>query len=261
MKHAPDELVRFAGWLADESAAIVKRLFRSGISVELKPDGSPVTLADRQAEAAIRRLIGTAYPEHGVIGEEYGEDRPESEFVWVLDPIDGTKSFITGRPTFGTLIALLHESRPLVGIIDHPALGAGERWVGAVGHPTQMNGSPVHTRPCPEPGNAALFASSPHAFVGDAEAAFGRVRAATRQVLYGSDCYGFGLIASGFADLQVDAQMGIHDYLAAVPVVEGAGGIMTDWSGRRLTLASGDRTIAAGDPRLQQQVLAMLSSA
>src|SRR5262249_40439272 len=120
---------------------------------------------------------------------------------------------------------------------------------------------PVRTRACPEPGNAALFASSPHAFVGDAEAAFGRVRTATRQVLYGSDCYGFGLIASGFADLRVDAQMGIHGYMCAVVVGAGAGGIMTDWNGRRLTLASGDRTIAAGDPRLQQQVLAMLSSA
>jgi inositol-phosphate phosphatase/L-galactose 1-phosphate phosphatase/histidinol-phosphatase len=259
MKQTPDELVRFAGWLADESAAILKRLFRSGISVELKPDGSPVTLADRQAEAAIRRMIGTAYPEHGVIGEEYGEDRPESEFVWVLDPIDGTKSFVTGRPTFGTLIALMREARPLVGIIDHPALN--ERWIGAVGHPTLMNGSPVRTRSCPEPAKAALFASSPHAFIDDAEAAFGRVRVATRQVLYGSDCYGFGLIASGFADLQVDAQMGIHDYLAAVPVVEGAGGIMTDWNGQPLTLASGDRVIAAGDPRLQQQVLDMLASA
>jgi histidinol phosphatase-like enzyme (inositol monophosphatase family) len=258
MKRAPDDLVSFAGRLADESGPIVKRLFRSGINVELKPDRSPVTVADRQAEAAIRKLIGAAYPEHGVIGEEYGEDRPEADFVWVLDPIDGTKSFITGRPTFGTLIALTHGGRPLLGVIDHPALG--ERWVGALGHPTLMNGSPVRTRSCPDPAGAALFASSPHLFVGEAEAAFARVRAATRQVLYGSDCYGFGLVASGFADLQVDARLGIHDYLAAVAVVEGAGGIMTDWEGRPLTLASGDRVIAAGDAALHARILGTLSN-
>jgi inositol-phosphate phosphatase / L-galactose 1-phosphate phosphatase / histidinol-phosphatase len=257
MKRVPEALVEFAGRLADASGAIAMRLFRSGIGFELKPDRSPVTVADRQAEAAIRKLIGATYPEHGVIGEEYGEDRRDAEFAWVLDPIDGTKSFITGRPTFGTLIALTHEGRPLLGIIDHPALR--ERWVGARGHPTRMNGVPVRTRPCPDPVDAALYASSPHLFVGDAEAAFARVRAATRQVLYGSDCYAFGLVASGFADLQVDARLGIHDYLAAVAVIEGAGGTMTDWDGRPLTLASGDRVVAAGDARLHEQVLALLS--
>jgi inositol-phosphate phosphatase/L-galactose 1-phosphate phosphatase/histidinol-phosphatase len=257
MNRVPDELVEFAGRLADESGAIAMRLFRSGVGFELKADRSPVTVADQQAEAAIRKRIGATYPEHGVIGEEYGKDRRDAEFVWVLDPIDGTKSFITGRPTFGTLIALTHEGRPLLGIIDHPALR--ERWVGASGHPTVMNGLPVRTRPCRDPADAALYASSPHLFVGDAEAAFARVRAATRQVLYGSDCYGFGLVASGFADLQVDARLGIHDYIAAVAVVEGAGGTMTDWHGRPLTLASADRVIAAGDAGLHEQVLALLS--
>jgi fructose-1,6-bisphosphatase/inositol monophosphatase family enzyme len=122
-----------------------------------------------------------------------------------------------------------------------------------------MNGSPVHVRACPDPADAALFASSPHLFVGDAETAFARVRAATRQVLYGSDCYGFGLIASGFADLQVDARLGIHDYLAAVAVIEGAGGAMSDWNGRPLTLASADRVIASGDQTLHERVLEILS--
>lgn len=259
MKRVLEELVEFAGRLADESGAIAMRLFRSGVSVELKADRSPVTIADQQAEAAIRRLISAAYPQHGVIGEEYGEDRRDADFVWVLDPIDGTKSYITGRPTFGTLIALTHEGRPLLGVIDHPALR--ERWVGARGHPTRMNGLQVRTRSCPDPADAALYASSPHLFVGDAEAAFARVRAATRQVLYGSDCYGFGLVASGFADLQVDARLSIHDYMAAVAVIEGAGGTMTDWRGQALSLASGDRVVAAGDASLHEQVLGMLSPA
>jgi histidinol phosphatase-like enzyme (inositol monophosphatase family) len=260
MKRVPDDMVEFAGRLADESGAIVRRYFRSGVGFDLKLDSSPVTVADRQAEAAIRRLIDAAYPDHGVIGEEYGADRPEADFVWVLDPIDGTKSFVTGRPLFGTLIALTHERRPLLGVIDHPALGFGERWVGALGHPTRMNGSPVHTRSCRDPADAALFATSPHLFVDDAEAAFARVRAATRQVLYGSDCYGFGLIASGFADLQIDARLSIHDYMAAVAVIEGAGGVMTDWDGQPLTLASCDRVVAAGDLRLHEQVLGLLSN-
>jgi len=256
MKALPDELLALAGRLADSSGAIAKRYFRSGVGTEIKPDRSPVTVADREAEAAIRKLIGAAHPEHGVIGEEYGADRPDAEFVWVLDPIDGTKSFITGRPLFGTLIALAHRGKPVLGVVDHPALD--ERWVGAAGHSTLMNGKPVRTRPCPEPADAALFASSPHLF-DDTRGAFERVRRATRQVLYSSDCYAYGLIASGFADLLVDAKMAIYDYLAAVPVIEGAGGVMTDWEGRPLTLASGDRLVAAGDARLHEQVLRLLA--
>ncbi len=253
----PEAFLALASRLADASGAIVRRHFRSGVAVEIKPDLSPVTIADREAEAEIRRLIGAAYPAHGVIGEEYGADRPEAEHVWVLDPIDGTKSFIAGRPLFGTLIALLRDGAPILGIIDHPALR--ERWVGARGRPTRMNGKPVRVRPCHELKAAALFASSPHMFLGPAAAAFERVRLAANQVLYGSDCYHYALVASGYGDLVVEAQMGIHDYLAAVPVVEGAGGIVTDWEGRALTLSSGDRVLAAGDARVHEEALARLA--
>ncbi len=252
----PEALVAFAGRLADASGTIARRYFRSGVGIEIKPDRSPVTVADREAEAAIRKLIAAQHPDHGVIGEEHGADRPDAEFVWILDPIDGTKSFITGRPMFGTLIALLRQGRPVLGVIDHPALG--ERWVGAAGHPTAMNGKPVRTRACPAAADAALFASSPHYFIDDALPAFERVRQATNQVLYSSDCYAYGLIASGYADLMVDARMGLYDYIAAVPVIEGAGGVMTDWRGKPLTIDSGDRVVAAGDPRLHKQVLKLL---
>ena len=154
MQALSEELVALAGRLADASGAIARRYFRSGVGPEIKPDNSPVTIADREAEAAIRKLIGEAHPEHGVIGEEYGADRPDAEFVWVLDPIDGTKSFITGRPLFGTLIALAQRGKPVLGIVDHPALG--ERWVGAAGHPTLMNGKPVRTRACPNAADTTL---------------------------------------------------------------------------------------------------------
>lgn len=251
-----EKLLRFATQLADASGAIIKKYFRQKFDVEIKADSSPVSTADRAAEAEIRRLIGLHYPDHGVIGEEYGADKADAEFVWVLDPIDGTKSFITGRPLFGTLIALMREGRPAAGIIDHPAVG--ERWVGGSGHPTTHDGKPVRTRACGDLPLAAMFASSPYYF-GDGAALFDRVRTKARQILFSSDCYAYGLIASGFADLMVDAKMSIYDYLAAVPVIEGAGGVMTDWQGKPMTLKSGDRVLAAGDPRLHEQVMKILN--
>jgi inositol-phosphate phosphatase/L-galactose 1-phosphate phosphatase/histidinol-phosphatase len=258
IKPVPDALIGFAGQLAEASAAVIRQYFRAGIGIEIKPDKSPVTIADKETEAAIRKLIEARYPEHGVIGEEYGADRPDAEFVWILDPIDGTKSFISGRPTFGTLIALAHRGEPVLGVIDHPMLG--ERWIGASGHPTSHDGRPVRVRACSALDQAMMFASSPHYFddIG-AGAVFDRLRLAGRQVLYGSDCYAYGLVASGYGDLAIEANLGIYDYLAAVPVIEGAGGIVTDWQGKPLTIRSGDRMMAAGDRRIHQQVLEILA--
>ncbi|MGH6931616.1 MAG: histidinol-phosphatase [Dongiaceae bacterium] len=257
--HVPDELVRFAGELADASGVVIRRYFRTGLGIEIKPDQSPVTIADKETETAIRTLLRARYPGHGVIGEEHGRDRPDAEFVWILDPIDGTKSFITGRPTFGTLIALAHQGEPVLGVVDHPMLR--ERWIGAAGHPTTHDGRPVRSRPCAVLKQAAMFASSPHCFdeVG-VGAAYERVRRVARQVVYGSDCYAYGLIASGFGDLSIEAKMEIYDYLAAVPVIEGAGGILTDWQGRRPTIRSGDRVVASGDRRIHEQVLEILAN-
>ena len=255
----PEPFVALAARLADTSGAIVRRYFRSGLAVEDKPDLSPVTAADREAEAALRDLIRENFPDHGVIGEEYPAERPDAEHVWVLDPIDGTKSFVTGRPLFGTLIGLVRRGSPILGVVDHPALG--ERWIGAAGRPTSFNGRPVRARHCPELGQAALFASSPHQFEGSAAAAFDRVRRRTRQVLYGSDCYHYALVASGFGDLAIEAGLGLHDFIAVVPVIEGAGGTVTDWRGRPLTLESGDRIVAAGDARVHAEALEILAEA
>jgi histidinol phosphatase-like enzyme (inositol monophosphatase family) len=252
-----DDLLQFANRLADASGAIIRRRFRQKINVEIKDDNSPVSDADRETESEMRRLIGAAFPDHGVIGEEYGGDRPDAEFVWVLDPIDGTKSFITGRPLFGTLIALCHNGKPILGIIDHPALG--ERWVGATGQPTRFNGAPVRVRSCSDISQAALFASSPHSKTRSNEIAFDRLRRAVRQVLYSSDCYAHGLIACGFADLCIEFGVGIHDFLAVVPVIEGAGGIVTDWSGKALTTASGDKMITAGDATVHRAAMELLA--
>jgi inositol-phosphate phosphatase / L-galactose 1-phosphate phosphatase / histidinol-phosphatase len=253
----PGELIALAERLADISGAIIRRYFRSGVAVIDKADTSPVTIADREAEAELRRLILAAHPDHGIIGEEHGAERADAE--WVLDPIDGTKSFITGRPLFGTLIALCRRGAPVLGVIDHPALG--ERWIGAHGHPTTMNGKTVEVRACADLHHAALFASTPHQFQGAAFDAFESVRRKAKLVQYGSDCYHYALVASGFGDIAIEAGLGMHDYLALVPVVEGAGGVITDWAGRPLVIGSGDKAVAAGDARVHAEALALLGGA
>ena len=189
--------------LADCAGEVQRRYFRTPVSVETKADASPVTIADRESEARMRELIEAAYPEHGILGEEHGLVRPEAEFVWVLDPIDGTKSFITGRPLFGTLIALLHRGAPVLGLIDQSILR--ERWVGLAGAGAVWNGRPIATRACPRLEDAVLFATSPGMFQPGPEAqAFAPVQAGAKLAMFGGDCYAYGLMAMGFADLVVE---------------------------------------------------------
>jgi len=255
----PAEFLALAERLAEASGKIVRRYFRTSVEIITKADASPVTIADRETETALRQMVKLAYPDHGLLGEEFPAERADAEFVWIFDPIDGTKSFITGRPLFGTLIALLHRGRPILGIIDHPALG--ERWIGAAGRPSSFNGAPARVRPCAALAKAVLAASSPHMFGTEkATAAFERVRAKAGLTMYGADCYAYGLLASGFHDLVVEANNGIHDFLALVPVIEGAGGMITDWEGRALGLDSGDKVLAAGDPRMHAQALKLLAA-
>jgi inositol-phosphate phosphatase/L-galactose 1-phosphate phosphatase/histidinol-phosphatase len=255
----PGNLVEFAGRLADASAALLRQHFRQPLTIEIKADHSPVTTIDRAVESRLRDMIASEFPDHGIIGEEFGAEAADAEHVWVLDPIDGTKSFITGRPLFGTLIALCRDGRPILGVIDHPVLGTGERWIGAAGHPTRHDGTVAQVRSCSDLSAAALFCSSPHSSRPENERAFERVRGVVRQTLYSTDCYAFGLVASGFADIYVDFGLGIYDYLAAVPVIEGAGGIITDWDGAPLTIASGRRILATGDRNVHRAVLALLA--
>lgn len=241
------EAVRLAERMADAARPVVMRSFRApALAVEAKADDSPVTAADREAEAILREMIEAAFPDHGIVGEEHGIVRGEADFVWVLDPIDGTKSFITGKPLFGTLIALLHEGRPVLGVIDMPALG--ERWVGAEGRATTFNGRPVCCRRCPALSSAWLYATSPAMFPGEDLQAFQRLGSRCRGTLYGADCYAYGLVANGTVDLVCEASMQPYDYCALVPVVTGAGGVITDWNGAPLGLASAGHVLAAGDP-------------
>jgi len=255
--NCPAEFLALAERLADASGKIVRRYFRTSVEIITKADSSPVTIADRETEAALRQMVKLAYPDHGLMGEEFPAERADAEFVWIFDPIDGTKSFITGRPLFGTLIALLHRGRPILGVIDHPALG--ERWIGASGRSTTFQGQTVKVRACANLGGAVLAASSPHMFgTEEAAEAFERVRRKAGLTLYGADCYAYGLVASGLHDLVVEANNGIHDFLPLVPVVEGAGGIITDWEGRALSVKSGDKVMAAGDRRMHEAALKLI---
>jgi len=256
----PERFVVLAGALADAARDVTLDYFRADPQVDYKSDASPVTRADRETEARLRTLIADAFPEHGVIGEEEGADRPSASYVWVVDPIDGTKKFITGNPLFGTLIALTREGRPILGLIDFPALD--ERWQGASGHGAfHVKGgrrSPVACRPCPDIAGAALYTTSPAMFKGADADAFGRLADAVSFPLYGGECYAYGLLASGYADLVIEADMGIYDYLSHVAIVTEAGGVITDWDGEPLGLASGPKVIAGGDPDCHRRALALL---
>lgn len=249
-------LLALANELADTAGAIIRRYFRQGVAVDDKPDTSPVTIADREAEAALRRIIEARCPDHGIIGEEHGALRADAEHVWVIDPIDGTKSFISGVPLFGTLIALARQGRPVLGVIDQPI--SRERWLGAEGHPSTLDGRPIHTRPCAALSAATLFSTSPDLFAGGDAASFERLKKAVKLTRYGGDCYAYGLLAAGFIDLVVEASLKPYDYMALVPVIAGAGGTMTDWAGQPLGLRSSGRVIACGDKRLAAPARALL---
>ncbi len=259
MDDVPASLIPLAERLADAAGAVLSRHFRASGQVEDKADASPVTAADREAEAAMRAILGRHCPEHGILGEEMGAERVEAEYVWVLDPIDGTKSFVTGKPLFGTLIGLARRGRPVLGIIDQPILG--ERWIGASGIPTSFKGAQAKARPCAGLGEAWAYTTSPDLFADGAEAeAFGRLRGKVKHMLYGGDCYAYGLLAAGFADLVCEADLQPYDYCALVPVIEGAGGVISDWSGAPFDLQSDGRVLAAGDARVHGAALEALNS-
>jgi histidinol phosphatase-like enzyme (inositol monophosphatase family) len=252
-----DNDIALALRLADAAGAAIRPFFRARHSVETKPDATPVTEADRAAEAAIRALIETERPEDGIIGEEYGVTREGAGRRWVLDPIDGTRSFMTGRPIFGTLIALLEGETPVLGIIDQPI--ARERWIGVRGQPTLFNGQPARTRGCARLTDAQLGTTSPYLFDAATRPGFEAVASAAGNLVLGGDCYNYGLVALGQLDLVVESGLKLHDFAALVPVVEGAGGRMCDWRGEPLGASSDGRVIAVGDAALITEVIDLLN--
>jgi len=245
----------FATELAQQSGDFIRPHFGSAsLVVETKTDASPVTVADRGAEELMRKLIKSKFPTHGIIGEELGNDRPDAEFVWVLDPIDGTKSFITGVPLWGTLIALLHRGQPVLGVIHQPVLH--QLMIGD-GTTTTLNGRPVRVRSTARIEDATLLTSDPFNPPkyqnGDA---FNALRQRAKLVRTWGDCYGYLLVAAGLADVMCDPIMNPWDIAALVPVIRGAGGIITDWKGGSPYPA--ESTVAA-TPALHAQVIKALN--
>lgn len=251
----PAEALAFAAELADAARPIALRYFRTALEVDSKADESPVTIADRTIEAEMRAMIEARYPEHGIFGEEHGV-KPGNGLTWVLDPIDGTKSFITGLPLFGTLIALAYEDRPFAGLIDIPA--TGERWTGSpLG--AEFGGKPAAASPRTRLADARLYATSPELFGTDTLATFQRVAGRALMRRYGGDCYSYGLLASGHCDLVMETGLQPYDFMALVPVISAAGGIVTDWAGAPLTLASPGDVLACSTPELHAEVLALIA--
>jgi myo-inositol-1(or 4)-monophosphatase len=257
-----DHLMAFAGRLADAAGAEILPYFRSDVEALNKAQGpcyDPVTLADRTAEQAIRALIHETYPDHGVMGEEFGFEAGESGLTWVVDPIDGTKSFMTGQLHWATLIALYDGEKPRIGVVDQPYVG--ERFSGsrAGAKVVRRDGAEqiLRTRPCEALETVVLCSTGRDIFADDDElAAFDRVADRTRMVLYGGDCYLYCMLAAGLVDLVIESTLKPHDVQALIPLVEAAGGVISDWSGK--PAVHGGRVIAAGDGRIHEQAIALL---
>ena len=247
----------FIAELAVRSGAFISTIFaQPGLAVETKADLSPVTAADRGAEELLRHLIAHRFPQHGVVGEEFGSENEKAEFVWVLDPIDGTKSFAAACPLFGTLIALLHEGQPVLGAINLPVLQ--QLFIGDNAR-TTLNGEPVRTRPTRTLADATLLTSDTlNLEKYQNGAAADRVVKAARVYRTWGDCFGYTLVASGWADVMLDPIMNPWDIAALIPVVRGSGGVITDWTGKAPMNATS--IVAAATPELHAAVIEGLNS-
>ncbi len=242
--------------LAAKSGEFIRPFFaQPGLAVEIKEDLSPVTQADRIGEKLMRAMIAKKFPGHGVIGEEFGEENPQAEFVWVLDPIDGTKAFAAACPLFGTLIALMHRGQPVLGAIHQPVL---RQLVIGDGKATTSNGRPVRLRTCGRIEDAVLLTSDPlNPAKYQKGAAFAAVAGRAKLVRTWGDCYGYLLLATGWVDAMTDPIMNPWDIQALIPVIRGAGGVITDWQGKDPVQA---KSIVAAGPELHPQLIAALNA-
>ncbi|MCB9982574.1 MAG: histidinol phosphate phosphatase [Rhodospirillales bacterium] len=248
-----NEFIEIANSLTDAAREIAQKYFRTPFDVTSKDDASPVTIADREIEARMREILEAQRPQDGIYGEEHGIKTGESGLTWVLDPIDGTKSFVIGRPTFGTLIALCEDSVPKLGVIDQPILG--ERWIGD-GEQTFFNGQAVRCAPCSSIDTARIGSTTPAMFGN--EPVYKKFNEG--RFFWGGDCYQYGLMACGFVDIILEADMKPYDYAALVPIITGAGGHISDFAGRPLTLESDGTVATCGDPALWPEMQKRLSA-
>jgi len=255
------DFAAFVDELATVSGDIILPFFRTALAVENKNPGGfdPVTAADRAAENAMRALIRKHFPDHGIVGEEYGDERGDAEYVWALDPIDGTKSFVGGMPIWGTLIGLMRFGEPVFGMMHQPFTRERFTGDGAAAHYRGPAGErDLRVRGCARLADAVVYTTSPRLMQPEERAVFARVEEAARMSRYGGDCYAYCMLAAGHIDLVIEAGLKPHDILALIPIIVGAGGIITSWdNGPAL---HGGRIIAAGDARVHEAALALLAA-
>ena len=256
------DFAAFVDELATVAGEAIRPFFRTSVGIENKGAAGafdPVTAADRAAEQAMRTLIRKAFPQHGIIGEEFGDEGRGAAYVWVLDPIDGTKSFIAGMPAWGTLIGLLKDGLPAYGMMHQPFIG--ERFTGD-GATARYRGPAgerrLNARPCSTLSDAILFTTSPLLMSPADRQSFERVQGKARLARYGGDCYAYCMVAAGFVDLVIETALKPHDIVALIPIIEGAGGVVTTWSGE--PAMTGGRIVAAGDKRVHAEALKLLRS-
>jgi histidinol phosphatase-like enzyme (inositol monophosphatase family) len=253
---APQDLLDAALQISETAAAIPMQYFRSAIVVEDKPDESPVTVADRETEAHIRRAIAERFPAHAIFGEEFGKSGGSAEHTWIIDPIDGTRSFICGVPLFGMLLGVLAGSEMVAGVIRMPALN--EVFGGARGGGATMNGNPIRCRSTTALDKSRIFINEANRILGKEPETLARLMSLGHTRRAFNDCYAFALLAMGQIDVVIDYDLQPYDYLPVVPVVEAAGGIMTDWAGAKLGLNSDGRVVAAATPELHREIMHQL---
>ena len=251
------ELCSFANLLADESEKIIRKYFRTNISIERKEDKSPVTIADQKTELKIRELIEHKYPNHGILGEEFNSKNIDSEFLWVIDPIDGTRSFIAGHKDFGTLIALLHNNKPIIGIINCPM--HDERWIGLTNKNTTLNGKEIHTSKVEDLQKSYVCSSGLYFENDHLRKGFNQIIKKTRYHRFGGDCYMYGMLATGLIEIVIEDTLKAHDYMALVPIIEGAGGKITDKYGKIINLESDGSVVVSANEKLHKKLLEIIN--
>jgi len=255
--HNLSEIARFAASLTQISRPIINTWFRQLPDVERKDDASPVTIADKGVESSLRQAIAAAFPAHGIIGEEEGSAKGTSPYTWVIDPIDGTRAFSCGNPLFGTLIAVIHDSRPVIGLIDLPMLDA--TWIGVNGEPTRLNGTPVRVAETHSLADARIATTSASALAED-NPRFEKLSDTARVTSYGGDCTNYAHLAAGWCDLVAETHLKTYDIMATIPVIEGAGGVVTQWDGKAITIDDYDGTaLASASRRLHDETMAILA--
>ena len=252
------ELLLFSHHLADESEKIIRQYFRKSLKVTNKEDESPVTIADQNTELKIRELIEKKYPHHGILGEEFDSKDTNSEYLWVIDPIDGTRSFIAGHKDFGTLIALLHKNKPIIGIINCPM--HNERWVGVEGENTLLNGKTVRTSSITDINESYICTSGLYFENEHFREGYEKIKKQSKYYRYGGDCYMYGMAASGLIEIVIEDTLKTHDYMALIPVIEGAGGKITDKFGKSININSDGSVVVSANKKLHDKIIDIIDN-